>query len=155
MKTICLWALVFASSLMPALAQPKLLTSDPLTGLPVIPATEAGKDFGNAPTQMPEGQICKSKMKGNFYSLFDIKMDAVIAWYASHLSGFKKVQGFESGRIQVAFYNADETILVILTGNVGAKGENTDGYSVAYERYQPGLSEKTISGILQGKIICQ
>ena len=44
------------------------------------------------------------------------------------------------------------TILVIVTGDKGAEKENTNAYSVAYERYQPGLSEKTISGLTQGKM---
>ena len=81
-------------------------------------------------------------------------MDAATAWYASHLSGFKKVQGYESGRTQIAFYNSDRTMLVFLTGEPGAQGENTNGYAVGYQRYQPGLSEKTISGLAQGKIAC-
>jgi hypothetical protein len=104
---------------------------------------------------MPDGQVCKSKMKGNFYMLSNIKMDAVTAWYASHLPGFKKAQGYESGRAQIAFYSSDGTNVIFLTGSQGAKGENTDAYAVAYEHYQPGLSEKTITSLTQGTIVCQ
>jgi|GEM_PF-6709739 len=43
----------------------------------------------------------------------------------------------------------------IVTGSPGARGENTAAYSVAYERYQPGLSDKTITSLTQGKIVCQ
>jgi hypothetical protein len=82
-------------------------------------------------------------------------MDAVTAWYASHLAGLKKVQGYESGRTQIAFYRPDGTIVIFLTGVPGAQGENTDAYSVAYERYEPGISDKTITGFTQGKFVCQ
>jgi hypothetical protein len=154
MRTICLCAALFAITLANAAGQAKKLTNDPLTGLALNPATYGGPFPNNEPDKMPDGQVCKSKMQGNFYSLFDIKVDAATAWYASHLSGFKKVQGYESGRSQTAFYNSDGTIVIFLTGQAGAKGENTDAYSVAYERYQPGLSEKAITGLTQGNIVC-
>ena len=48
---------------------------------------------------------------------------------------------------------SDGTI-VIIVGDPG-EGENTDAYSVAYERYQPGISERTITSLTQGKIVCQ
>lgn len=162
MKTACLYAAILTFSLANAAGQAKTLTNDPLTGLPLTPATVLFKNVGNEPDKMPDGQVCKSKMQGNFYSLTTvmnpasvIKMDAAAAWYASHLSGFKKVQGYESGRSQIAFYKPDGTIVVFLTGQPGAQGENTGAYSVAYERYQPGLSEKTIVSLTQGKITCQ
>ena len=109
----------------------------------------------NEPTKMPDGQVCKSKMRANFYSLDNIKVDAAVAWYSSHLSGFKKVSGYESERSQTAFYNSDRTIVIFVTGDSGAKDENTKAYSVAYERYQPGISEKTITAVTQGRIVCQ
>src|ERR1035437_2679916 len=155
MKTVFLAATIFDLCLTNATGQGKLLTSDPLTGLPLIPATDSGVHVGNEPTQMPEAQICKSKFQGNFYSLFNIKVDAAVAWYSSHLSGFKKVSGYGSKRSQTAFHNADGTIVIVVTGDSGAEGENTDAYSVAYERYQPGISEKTITSLTQGKIVCQ
>jgi hypothetical protein len=154
MKMI-LSAAVVVFSLANAVGQAKMLTTDSLTGLPVIPATEWMKGSGNQPTKMPDGQVCKGKMNGNFYMLYKIKMDALTAWYASHVAGFKKVQGYESGRAQVAFYNSDGTSVIFLTGSRGDQGENTDAYAVAYERYQPGLSEKTIASLTQGKIVCQ
>src|SRR6185437_13098373 len=148
MKTICLLAAVFALTLANAEGQAKVLTNDPLTGLPLIPATVVVENAGNKPVKMPDGGVCKSKMQGNFYSLYNyfskhnIKLGEVIAWYSSHLSGFKDVSGYESRRSQTAFYNSDRTILIIVTGNPGAAGEDTYAYSVAYERYQPGISEK-------------
>ena len=153
-KTICLCAALFALTLTNATGQAKKLLNDPLTGLPLSPATDGGQYVGNEPDKMPDGQVCKSKMKGNFYMLFNIKMDAITTWYASHLSGFKKVQGYESGRSQIAFYKPDGIVVIFFTGQRGAPDENTDAFSVAYERYQPGLSEKTIGSLAQGKIVC-
>ena len=40
--------------------------------------------------------------------------------------------------------------MIFWTGQLGAQGENPDAFSVAYERYQPGISEKTIVGLTQG-----
>lgn len=162
MKNNLLVAAVLTFGLANATGQAKVLTNDPLTGLPLIPATVLFKNVGNEPDKMPDGQVCKSKMQGNSYSLSTvmkptsgIKMDAAAAWYASHLSGFKKVQGYESGRSQIAFYNSDRTMVIFLTGQRGAPGENADAYAVAYERFQPGLSEKTVTSLTQGKIVCQ
>ena len=157
MKKILLLATTFMFCLGNTIGQAKVLTNDPLTGLPLIPATGA-KNVDNAPVTMPEGQICNSKMQGDFYSLDfapnKIKVNDVISWYAAHLPGFKKVQGSESGRSQTAFYNSDRTIVIFVTGNKGAPGENTDAYAVAYERYQPGISEKTIVSLTQRKMVC-
>jgi hypothetical protein len=161
MKTVFLAATMFVLCLTNATGQGKLLTSDPPTGLPLISATDSGKHIANMsytynePNKMPDGQVCKSKMQANFYLLYNIKVDAAVAWYSSHLSGFKKVSGYESGRSQTAFYNSDGTIVIFVTGDSGAKGENTNAYSVAYERYQPGISEKTITAVTQGKMVCQ
>ncbi len=160
MKTTLLITATLIFCFASAADQGKLLANDPLTGLPLISATDSGNHMPNVaytynePTRMPDAQICKSKFQGDFYSLYNIKVDAAVAWYSSHLSGFKKVSGYESERSQIAFYNSDRTILIIITGDKGAKGENTDAYSVAYERYQPGLSEKTIDSLTQGKIVC-
>lgn len=153
-------ATIFVLALASAAGQAKVLTSDPLTGLPLIPATVVAENAGNEPVKMPGGQVCKSKMQANFYSLYNyfsknnVKVSNTIAWYSSHLSGFNKVSGYESRRSQTAFYNSDRTIVIIVTGNPGAVGEDTDAYSVAYERYQPGISEKTITSLTQGKIVC-
>jgi len=161
MKTIFFAATMLALCLTNALGQGKLLTNDPPTGLPLIPSTDSGKHMAgvsytyNEPAKMPDGQVCKSKMQANFYLLFNTKVDAAVAWYSSHLSGFKKVSGYESQRSQTAFYNSDGTIVIIVTGDAGAKGENTNAYAVAYERYQPGISEKTITSLTQGKLVCQ
>ena len=155
MKISAIVAAILFLSLANAAGQAKKLTNDPLTGLPLSPATYGGPFQGNDPDKMPDGQVCRSKMQGNSYDLLKIKIDAATEWYSSHLSGFKKVQGYESGRSQTAFYNSDGTVVIFLTGQRGEQGENTAAYSVAYERYQPGISEKTIIGLTQGKFVCQ
>jgi hypothetical protein len=137
---------------------------DPLTGLPVIPAAEtmlAGKSYGFQPGPMPETTVCKSRMKGEFFSILNsnvkdskVKVGTVVAWYAGHLSGFKKTQGFKSNRPQIVFSNSDGTILVIITGDSSAQGDNAGTYSIAYQKYQPGLPARTIESFTQGKIVC-
>jgi hypothetical protein len=132
----------------------KLLTADPLTALPLYPATDSRLHLGNDPTQLPESNVCKSKMQADFYSVYDSKVDATLAWYASRLSGFKKTHAYAANRSQDTFYNSDGTLIVSITGSVGKDGENTDTYSVLYARFQPGLSEKMIQGMNQQKIVC-
>jgi len=162
MKNILLIASILTLGVAAQGQAAKVLTSDPLTGLPLIPATVQFKNVGNEPDKMPDVRVCKSKVQGNVYSLSNVmnpangvKMEAAAAWYASHLSGYKKVQGYANGRSQIAFYNSDGTIVVFLIGQLGAQGENADAFSVTYERSQPGLSEKTITNLTQGKIVCQ
>ena len=137
---------------------------DPLTRIPVIPAAETvvqGKSYGFQPTQMPVTTVCKSKMSGNFYAVGSmnvkdnkIKMSTVVSWYAAHLSGFTKTQGYESGRSQIAFSNGDGSIVVFLTGEPGPQSQDTTIHGIGYESFQPGISEKTIAGLTQGKVVC-
>jgi len=113
---------------------------------------------------MPGGGVCKSQRQGNFYTLYNlfskdnVKLNDAIAWYTSHLSGFSKVEGAD--HVQTVFYNSDRTLLVIVTSQSGtADGvvARTVAYerSVAYERYLPGVSEKTIVCMTQNKMVCQ
>ena len=145
---------ILACTLAFATGQGKLLTTDPLTGLPLYPGTDSGKGFGNEPDKMPNSTICKSKMQAEFYSLYKTKVDDAAAWYSAHLSGFKKFPGYDSQRTQIIFRNADGSVLVVVTGTPGAKGENVAAYSVSYQRYQPGISEKTVDSITFGKVVC-
>jgi hypothetical protein len=85
---------------------------------------------------------------------FDTKVDAVLAWYAPRLSGFRKTHGYAAGRSQDTFYNADGTVIVSVTGEPGKEGENTNAYSVLYAKFQPGLSEKTIVEMNIQKVTC-
>jgi hypothetical protein len=68
-----------------ALAGAKTLTTDPLTGLPLLPATSS--PLGNEPTRIPDSQVCKSKMQSEFYSVFNSKVSVTLNWYASRLTG--------------------------------------------------------------------
>ena len=147
-------AAVLAFGFTSATGQGRLLSNDPLTGLPLYPGTDSGLHTGNEPIKMPDTPVCKSKKQAVFYKIYKMKTDDAVAWYSSHLSGFKKVSGYESQRAQIAFRNSDGTIVVIVTGEQGAKGENTAAYSVAYERFQPGISEKTVEGLTLGKLVC-
>ena len=47
MRTVLLAATMFVLCLTDATGQGKLLTNDPLTGLPLIPATDSGKHIAN------------------------------------------------------------------------------------------------------------
>jgi hypothetical protein len=143
--------LAFLSS---AMGQAKVLTKDPMTGLPLMPPTEVQKQFGNAPDPLPDSQVCKSKMKGEFYSALGPSPEGatvadVVAFYAAHLTNFKKVEGGK----QTVFYNADRTILVIVTAGPVISGV-TRAHSVAFEQYTPGLNEKTVVGIPENKFVC-
>jgi hypothetical protein len=133
---------------------PKTLATDPLTGLPLIPATDSRLHLGNAPTTLPDSQICKSTMQADFYSVFDTKVDTTLAWYSSRLPGFKRTHGYASGRSQDTFYSPDGAVIVSVTGESGKDGENVNAYSVLYAKFQPGLSEKTIVGMNTQKITC-
>lgn len=138
---------------------------DPLTGLPVIPSAETifqGRSYGFQPSDLPPSAVCKSKMKGEFFALLHMnvkdnneKVSTVVAWYAAHLSGFKMTQGYGYGRSQTAFYNPGGTMVVLITGSSGRTGEDTNVYGIAYQRYEPGLSEKTIASLTHSKIVCQ
>jgi hypothetical protein len=137
-----------------AMAGPKLLTTDPLTGLPLHPATDSRLHLGNEPTQLPESQVCKSKMEVDFYPVYDSKLNATVAWYDAHLPGFKKTHAYTANRSQDTYYKTDGTILVSVTGSAGKDGENTDTYSVLYARLQPGLPEKTIVSLNRQSVVC-
>jgi hypothetical protein len=132
----------------------KLLTTDPLTGLPLYPATDSRLHLGNEPTRLPDSQVCKSRMQADFYSVYDSKVNATLAWYDAHLPGFKKTHAYAANRSQDTFYKADGTVLVSVTGSTGREEENTDTYSVLYTRLQPGLPEKTIVSLNQQSVVC-
>jgi hypothetical protein len=132
----------------------KLLTTDPLTGLPLYPATDSRLHLGNEPTRLPESQVCKSKMQADFYSVYDSKVNAALAWYDAHLPEFKKTHAYAANRSQDTYYKTDGTVLVSVTGSPGKEGENTDTYSVLYARLQPELPEKTIVGLNQQRVVC-
>jgi hypothetical protein len=132
----------------------KLLTVDPLTNLPLYPATDSRLHLGNEPTRLPELKVCGSKMQADFYTVYDSKVDATLAWYSSHLSGFKRTQAYAGNRSQDTFYNPEGTLAVSVTGSSGKADENTETYSVVYTRFQPALPEKTIISLNRQRLIC-
>jgi hypothetical protein len=133
----------------------KTLTADPLTHLPLYPATDSRLHLGNDPIRLPESNICGSKMQADFYTVYDSKVDATLVWYGAHLTGFKKTHNFVANRSQDTFYNPEGTFAVSVTGSSGKADENTDTYSVVYSRFQPALAEKAIIGLSQQKLVCQ
>ena len=142
-----------------ASAQAKILTNDPLTGLPLMPPSDSAKKFGNEPVKMPDATICKSKYQGNFYKLYDyfakdnVKLTDAVAWYTSHLSGFKKIETSDHSRN--IFYKPDGTVLVIVDSESGTADGVAKVSRAAYERYQPGISEKTIVSMTTKQIVCK
>jgi hypothetical protein len=133
----------------------KLLTEDPLTNLPLYPATDSRLHLGNEPTRLPESNVCGSKMQADFYTVYDSKVDATLAWYGAHLPGFKKTHAYAANRSQDTFYNPDGSFAVSVTGSSGKPGENIETYSVVYSRFQPALPEKAIISLNQQKLVCQ
>jgi hypothetical protein len=133
----------------------KVLTTDPLTGLPLYPATDSRLHLGNDPTRLPQSTVCGSNMQADFYSVYDSKVGATLEWYRTHLSGFKKTHAYAANRSQDTFYNSERTLAVSVTGGSGEADEDTETYSVVYSRFQPALAEKAIIGLNQQKVICQ
>jgi hypothetical protein len=132
----------------------KTLTTDPLTGLPIIPSPDR-LHLGNEPTVLPDTKICSSDAKMNFYSPNGIQVDATMAWYATQLHGFKKTHAYASQRSQDTFYKPDGTMIVSITGEPGAQGQNTEVHGLVYAKFEPGLAEKTILGMNTQNIVCK
>jgi hypothetical protein len=146
---LALWSAMIADG------STKLLTVDPLTNLPLYPATDSRLHLGNDPTRLPGSNVCQSKMRADFYTIYDSKVDATLVWYGAHLRGFKKTHAYAANRSQDTFYNPEGTLAVSVTGSSGRAEENTETYSVVYARFQPGLPEKTIISLNQQKVVCQ
>jgi hypothetical protein len=151
MRGFCGTVLVLGLAL-PAGGAP--LTSDPLTGLPLHPATDSRLHLGNEPTRLPVSTVCGSTMRADFYSVFDSTQDAIVAWYAARLKGFRRTHAYAANRSQDAFYNADGTIVVSVTGVPGGIGENAGTYSILYARLDPGLPEKVITSLNRQRVVC-
>ena len=135
-------------------ARAETSTTDPLTGLPLYPATDSRLHLGNEPAKIPDSHICKSQMQGDFYVVYDSKIDATLAWYAAHLAGFHKAHEYSNGRSRDAFYNDVGTLAVIVTGDPGKDGENVGTHGIVYYSFHPGLPAKTIIGFNQQKVTC-
>lgn len=128
------------------------LTSDPLTGLPLHPATDSRLHLGNEPTKLPASSVCGSKMRADFYAVFDSKQPDTVAWYAARLKGFRSTHAFAANRLQDTFYNDDGTLIVSVTGVSGK--DSTETYSILYARLEPGLPEKVIVSLNRQRVVC-
>jgi hypothetical protein len=126
--------------------------SDSLTALPL--PNEGTLNVSRAPMNLPDVPVCKSKAQMNFYTPSSGKVDAAVAWYTSHLAGFKHTHGYGSGRSQDTFYNAQGTLIVSITGSPAPEGQNTDVYSIIYGTITPGASDKAIAGMNVQKAVC-
>jgi hypothetical protein len=145
---------VFCSALIGS-STAKVLTTDPLTGFPLYPATDSRLHLGNDPTRLPQSTVCGSTVEADFYSVYDSMVDATLEWYGIHLSGFKRTHAYAAKRSQDTFYNRDGTMAISVTGSSGKADENTETYSVVYFRFRPAFPEKAIIGLNQQQVICQ
>jgi hypothetical protein len=130
----------------------KTYTSDPLTGLPVIPTPDR-LHLGNEPQKIPS-TMCKSKMQIDFFSTDGIKFNDTVAWYNARLSGFKHIHNYVQDRAHDAFYKPDGTVMVSITADRGKDGENVDTHSVSFVTFQPPVSEQLIIGSNSGHTVC-
>jgi hypothetical protein len=90
-----------------------------------------------------------------FYTARSGMVSAAVSWYAAHLSGFKHVHGMGSGRSQDTFYNAGGTLIVSITGEPGAEGQDTKVQAVIYGTIQPGVTDKVITGMNSQTTVCK
>jgi hypothetical protein len=127
--------------------------TDSLTGLP-MPDAASGIKLYDPPMKLDPAHVCKSTQVTNFYSTTDFKTNAAIAWYGAHLKNFQHMHGYGSGRTQDAFVNADGTLMVVITGSPGPDGVDSKAYAVTYATLKPGMSQKTLTGLLSQKITC-
>jgi hypothetical protein len=126
--------------------------TDSLTKLP-LPSADGAFGIGRNPMKL-NVPVCKSTAQMNFYTGASGKVDAAVAWYGSHLAGFKHTHGYGSGRSQDTYYNATGTLMVSITGIPAQEGENTRVYSVIYSAIMPGVSERAIVGMNIQKVVC-
>jgi hypothetical protein len=151
LATSGVWALALIGGV--AFGANPVLSVDPLTQLPIDPASDLKMGLGNAPTKLPEITICKSKVMTDSYSVYST-VDVTIAWYQAHLTGFSHAHGYSGGRSRDQFYNSTGTIVVTVTGEPGADGAKVDTHNVDYYTFNPGASEKTILAALKGQVVC-
>ncbi|HEY2683126.1 MAG TPA: hypothetical protein VGI93_06440 [Steroidobacteraceae bacterium] len=127
--------------------------ADSLTKLP-LPMAGAPLALFDNPNRLDAVPVCKSSSTMNFYSARSGTVSAAVSWYAAHLSGFKHVHGMGSGRSQDTFYNAGGTLIVSITGEPSAEGQDTKVYSVIYGTIQPGVTDKVIAAMNSQTAAC-
>jgi hypothetical protein len=104
-----------AATLLALASHAAVLTSDPITGLSLDPATNSRLNLGNEPTKLLVPDICRSKVSTDFYTVYE-SLHETIAWYTSHSKDFKHTHGYSGGRSRDTFYNSAGTIMVTITG---------------------------------------
>jgi|SRR5580698_9506531 hypothetical protein len=127
-------------------------TTDAVTGLP-LPDAASGMKL-DSPMKLPSSQVCKSTHTIDFYSPSGIKTSAALAWYGSHLQGFRHLHGYGAGRSQDIFVNTDGSLYVGVTGSPANDGVDTEVYAISYASLKPGLSDKTLKGMLSQNMTC-
>src|ERR1700753_1376173 len=85
--------------------------TDALSKLP-LPAAASTLLLYDSPNTIDNVPVCRSKATMNMYSVRSGTVSAAVAWYASHLPGFKHVHGMGSGRSQDTFYDATGSLIV-------------------------------------------
>jgi hypothetical protein len=128
--------------------------ADSLTKLP-LPMAGAPLVLFDNPNRLDAVPVCKSSSTMNFYTARSGMVSAAVSWYAAHLSGFKHVHGMGSGRSQDTFYNAGGTLIVSITGEPGAEGQDTKVQAVIYGTIQPGVTDKVITGMNSQTTVCK
>jgi hypothetical protein len=127
-------------------------TTDSLTGLP-LPDAASGMSL-DSPMKLNPAQVCKSTDTSQFYSVSGFKTSKAIAWYSAHLRGFRHLHGYGAGRSQDVFVNADGSVFVAITGSPASDGVDTEAYAVLYATLKPGMSDKTLIGLLSQHVSC-
>jgi hypothetical protein len=145
MRRIRTTLLTLSLTIFAATASAAHLTQDAVTQLPLPAITET--ILGNNPDEMPSATICKSRYRGNLYQLNNATLESAVAWYIGALKGFRHIQSADHS-IHV-FANAERSIIVIVMGKAGGNAA-----SVAYEKYEPGLSEKALLGSVNHTLDC-
>jgi hypothetical protein len=126
---------------------------EPLTKL-AFPSAGAPITFYNDPNRMDDVPVCKSSAIMVLYTARTGTVSEAVAWYTSHLPGFKHIHGMGSGRSQDAFYNSDGTLVVSITGEPGPEGQDPKVGSVLYGAIKPGVSDKVMAGLNSQKLVC-
>lgn len=112
-----------------------------LTGLPLDPAFDP-RHFGTEHMKIPDTQICKSRMRADFYTIVDSNGQWTVTWYGVRWPASTRPTSMSITDRKTKFYNDAGTLMVLVLGAIGKKGENVDAYGVTYYSVQPGLPAK-------------
>jgi hypothetical protein len=122
------------------------LKQDPLTQLP-LPSITDNNILGNSPTEMPSAKICNSQFRGNHYDLSNSTLDSAVAWYAGALKDFRHIHSKD--HLNHMFADAQRSLIIVVRGTADGRAS-----AVAYEKFEPGLSEKTLLGFVNNALDC-